>query len=137
MLTILRVIDQHRLSTFASSTVPIRQTIKIDAFKIIYVCVNVSYPLVTVTDNFFSAPMKALASEIVRKLGKRLAWLSIKVRELTGEADLFLPTLLTFYPRRYAIDEGRNCKHPNNCDNAREMGRCDKKANWRRGTSIG
>lgn len=31
-----------------------------------------------------SAPMKALAAEIVRKLGKRLAWLSIKVRELTG-----------------------------------------------------
>lgn len=28
--------------------------------------------------------MKALASEIVRKLGKRLAWLSIEVRELTG-----------------------------------------------------
>lgn len=29
--------------------------------------------------------MKALAAEIVRKLGKRLAWLSVKVRELTGE----------------------------------------------------
>jgi antiviral helicase SLH1 len=28
--------------------------------------------------------MKALASEIVRKLGKRLQWLSIQVRELTG-----------------------------------------------------
>jgi hypothetical protein len=28
--------------------------------------------------------MKALASEIVRKLGKRLQWLSIEVRELTG-----------------------------------------------------
>lgn len=32
-----------------------------------------------------SAPMKALASEITRKLGKRLKWLSIKVRELTGK----------------------------------------------------
>ena len=32
--------------------------------------------------------MKALASEIVRKLGKRLKWLSIHVRELTGG---FLP----------------------------------------------
>jgi hypothetical protein len=31
-----------------------------------------------------SAPMKALASEITRKLGKRLQWLSIRVRELTG-----------------------------------------------------
>ena len=28
--------------------------------------------------------MKALASEITRKLGRRLAWLRIKVRELTG-----------------------------------------------------
>ena len=28
--------------------------------------------------------MKALAAEIVRKLGKRLKWLSILVRELTG-----------------------------------------------------
>ena len=32
--------------------------------------------------------MKALAAEIVRKLGKRLAWLSIKVRELTGDMQL-------------------------------------------------
>lgn len=31
-----------------------------------------------------SAPMKALAAEIVRKLGGRLRWLNIKVRELTG-----------------------------------------------------
>lgn len=28
--------------------------------------------------------MKALAAEIVRKLGKRLQWLSIQVKELTG-----------------------------------------------------
>ena len=28
--------------------------------------------------------MKALASEITRKVGKRLAWLNIRVRELTG-----------------------------------------------------
>ncbi|KAG6817216.1 hypothetical protein H0H87_011574 [Tephrocybe sp. NHM501043] len=33
-----------------------------------------------------AAPMKALASEIVRKLGKRLSWLNIEVRELTGDA---------------------------------------------------
>ena len=36
-----------------------------------------------------SAPMKALASEIVRKLGKRLAWLSIEVRDLTGKNNQF------------------------------------------------
>lgn len=35
-------------------------------------------------DANYSAPMKALAAEIVRKLGKRLRWLSIEVRELTG-----------------------------------------------------
>lgn len=39
-----------------------------DQFKIVYV-----------------APMKALAAEIVEKLGKRLRWLGIEVRELTGE----------------------------------------------------
>ena len=32
--------------------------------------------------------MKALAAEIVRKLGKRLRWLSIRVRELTGDMQL-------------------------------------------------
>lgn len=32
--------------------------------------------------------MKALAAEIVRKLGKRLQWLSIKVRELTGDMQM-------------------------------------------------
>lgn len=32
--------------------------------------------------------MKALASEIVRKLGKRLKWLDIAVRELTGDMQL-------------------------------------------------
>jgi antiviral helicase SLH1 len=42
--------------------------IRMNEFKIIYV-----------------APMKALAAEIVRKFGKRLAYLGIKVRELTGE----------------------------------------------------
>jgi len=39
-----------------------------------------------------SAPMKALASEIVRKLGKRLKWLSIEVRELTGASPSIHPT---------------------------------------------
>lgn len=32
--------------------------------------------------------MKALAGEIVRKLGKRLQWLSIQVRELTGDMQM-------------------------------------------------
>ena len=42
-----------------------------DDFKIIYV-----------------APMKALAAEITEKLGRRLAWLGINVRELTGDMHL-------------------------------------------------
>ena len=36
----------------------------------------------------YRAPMKALASEIVRKLGRRLKWLGIQVRELTGDMQL-------------------------------------------------
>jgi antiviral helicase SLH1 len=32
--------------------------------------------------------MKALAAEIVRKLAKRLQWLAIRVRELTGDMQL-------------------------------------------------
>ncbi|OBZ76331.1 putative helicase mug81 [Grifola frondosa] len=68
MLAILRVLDQHRTSTVTGN---LAATILRDSFKIIYV-----------------APMKALASEIVRKLGKRLKWLSILVRELTGDMQL-------------------------------------------------
>jgi len=69
MLAVLRVLDQHRSTS--DTAVPLAGTIKRDDFKVIYV-----------------APMKALASEIVRKLGKRLQWLSIKVRELTGDMQL-------------------------------------------------
>ena len=36
----------------------------------------------------YVAPMKALAAEITRKMGKRLAWLGIKVRELTGDMQM-------------------------------------------------
>jgi len=36
----------------------------------------------------FRAPMKALASEIVRKFAKRLQWLAVRVRELTGDMQL-------------------------------------------------
>ncbi|KAF9469005.1 Sec63 Brl domain-containing protein [Collybia nuda] len=69
MLTILRVIAQHRSTTDPNA--PIHSTINRDSFKIIYV-----------------APMKALASEIVRKLSKRLQWLSIQVQELTGDMQM-------------------------------------------------
>ncbi|CAE6454479.1 unnamed protein product [Rhizoctonia solani] len=69
MLTILRVIDQHLSSK--DNPQQLASLIRRKDFKIIYV-----------------APMKALAAEIVRKLGKRLAWLDIKVRELTGDMQL-------------------------------------------------
>ncbi|KAF8558857.1 Sec63-domain-containing protein [Imleria badia] len=69
MLTILRILDQHRSIVARGS--PLRASINRDSFKIIYV-----------------APMKALASEIVQKLGRRLKWLSIQVRELTGDMQL-------------------------------------------------
>lgn len=36
----------------------------------------------------YVAPLKALAAEITEKLGSRLAWLGVKVRELTGDMQL-------------------------------------------------
>lgn len=68
-MSILRVIQHHVTSSFTTHSSGFN--INRDAFKIIYV-----------------APMKALAAEITRKFGKRLAWLSIKVRELTGDMQL-------------------------------------------------
>ncbi|KAI0265187.1 Sec63-domain-containing protein [Gloeopeniophorella convolvens] len=68
MLTILRVLEQHRSHVRGES---LRASIRRDDFKIIYV-----------------APMKALAAEIVRKFAKRLQWLDIRVRELTGDMQL-------------------------------------------------
>jgi hypothetical protein len=68
-MSIIRVLQHHVRST--PSTHPSGFDIDRDAFKVIYV-----------------APMKALAAEITRKFGKRLAWLGIKVRELTGDMQL-------------------------------------------------
>ncbi|KAK6170203.1 hypothetical protein SNE40_018654 [Patella caerulea] len=61
MLTILHEINQH-LS---------QGVIKKDEFKVVYI-----------------APMKALAAEMVRNFGGRLAPLGISVRELTGDMSL-------------------------------------------------
>ncbi|KAJ2920149.1 hypothetical protein MD484_g373, partial [Candolleomyces efflorescens] len=68
LLTILRVLDQYRTN---DPHIPLHEAINTSAFKIIYV-----------------APMKALASEITRKFSKRLRWLSIQVRELTGDMQM-------------------------------------------------
>ncbi|WWC91889.1 uncharacterized protein L201_006838 [Kwoniella dendrophila CBS 6074] len=69
IMSIIRVLSQHVIS--GPSTHPSGFNLNRDAFKIIYV-----------------APMKALAAEIVAKFGKRLAWLNVKVRELTGDMQM-------------------------------------------------
>ncbi|KAG0141983.1 hypothetical protein CROQUDRAFT_98108 [Cronartium quercuum f. sp. fusiforme G11] len=68
MLTILRAIKQYGGINFNNQNKigKIRKD-----FKMIYV-----------------APMKALAAEIVRKMGKRLKWLDFIVKELTGDMQL-------------------------------------------------
>lgn len=68
-MAILRVLSSYVRE--GPSTHPSGFSIDLNAFKIIYV-----------------APMKALAAEITRKFAKRLAWLAIKVRELTGDMQL-------------------------------------------------
>ena len=66
-MSIIRVLQSHLRNESSSTGFNIDR----DAFKVIYV-----------------APMKALAAEITRKFAKRLAWLHIKVRELTGDMQL-------------------------------------------------
>ncbi|CAO1621678.1 unnamed protein product [Sympodiomycopsis kandeliae] len=69
MLTVLRAISQYTANLHAQGGRG--YGIKLNDFKIIYV-----------------APMKALAAEIVRKFSKRLAYLGVKVRELTGDMQM-------------------------------------------------
>ncbi|RPB18975.1 activating signal cointegrator 1 complex subunit 3, partial [Terfezia boudieri ATCC MYA-4762] len=62
-----------------------------DDFKIVYV-----------------APMKALASEVVEKLGKRLDWLGIEVRELTGDthftkAEILRTQIIVTTPEKWDV----------------------------------
>ncbi|GAO50439.1 hypothetical protein G7K_4564-t1 [Saitoella complicata NRRL Y-17804] len=71
MLTVLQTIAHHSSPSPLEAPRAERYDIARDDFKIVYV-----------------APMKALAAEIVQKLGKRLAWLGIEVRELTGDMQL-------------------------------------------------
>lgn len=78
MLTVLRTIQLHALKTdnvdgerrvYSGERNP--YGIRYDDFKIVYV-----------------APMKALAAEIVGKFSKRLKYLGIMVRELTGDMQM-------------------------------------------------
>ncbi|KAK0627137.1 Sec63 Brl domain-containing protein [Immersiella caudata] len=71
MLTILHTVGQYLTPSPFEHTKATDFAVQAEEFKIVYV-----------------APMKALAAEITGKLGKRLAWLGIKVREYTGDMHL-------------------------------------------------
>ncbi|KAJ5219584.1 hypothetical protein N7468_008788 [Penicillium chermesinum] len=71
MLTILNAIGKNTVPNPLDEPDSEEYIVQVDDFKIVYV-----------------APMKALAAEVTEKLGKRLAWLGIKVRELTGDMQL-------------------------------------------------
>ncbi|RMZ83373.1 hypothetical protein DV737_g1644, partial [Chaetothyriales sp. CBS 132003] len=71
MLTILSTISKNIIPNPIDEPDATEFIVQADDFKIVYV-----------------APMKALAAEVTGKLGKRLAWLGIEVRELTGDMQL-------------------------------------------------
>ena len=71
ILTMLNAISHNVIPNPMKEQDATEFVVNIDEFKIVYV-----------------APMKALAAEITEKLGKRLAWLGIQVRELTGDMHL-------------------------------------------------
>ncbi|KAJ5798560.1 uncharacterized protein N7503_007856 [Penicillium pulvis] len=71
MLTVLNAVGKNTTPNPLEEPDATEFTVQVDDFKIVYV-----------------APMKALAAEVTEKLGKRLAWLGIKVRELTGDMQL-------------------------------------------------
>lgn len=71
MLTILNTVAKNITPNPLENPDARDFAVRTDDFKIVYV-----------------APMKALAAEITDKLGKRLAWLGIQVRELTGDMHL-------------------------------------------------
>jgi replicative superfamily II helicase len=71
MLTVLRCLSQHCYPSPRKGTTEIDFKIAKNDFKIVYV-----------------APMKALAAEVVEKMQKRLRFLGINVRELTGDMQL-------------------------------------------------
>ncbi len=71
MLAILNAIGHNISPNPVAEPDATEFVVNTEDFKIIYV-----------------APMKALAAEITQKLGKRLAWLGIQVREYTGDMHL-------------------------------------------------
>lgn len=77
LLTILHTIKQF-VSENSLDDDSVNVDIDYDEFKIVYV-----------------APLKALAAEIVEKFSKKLAWLGIQVRELTGDMQLTKNEIMT------------------------------------------
>ncbi|KAF1814790.1 Sec63-domain-containing protein [Eremomyces bilateralis CBS 781.70] len=71
VLTILNAISKHVAPLPSESHDVVDFTVAYNDFKVVYV-----------------APMKALAAEVTDKLGKRLAWLGVKARELTGDMQM-------------------------------------------------
>ena len=71
MLTILNTVAKNINPNLIDEPDATEFAVHTDDFKVVYV-----------------APMKALAAEVTEKLGKRLAWLGIQVRELTGDMQL-------------------------------------------------
>lgn len=71
MLAILNTIGSNIIPSPLDDPTAADFVVNSEDFKIVYV-----------------APMKALAAEITEKLGKRLAWLGIQVREFTGDMHL-------------------------------------------------
>ena len=71
LLTILNIVAKHLNPSPTEDSIGSEFVVDSGEFKIVYV-----------------APMKALAAEITQKLGQRLAWLGLQVRELTGDMQL-------------------------------------------------
>lgn len=71
MLTILHAIAKNTEPNPIDEPDAKDFVVRVNDFKIVYV-----------------APMKALAAEVTEKYGKKLAWLGVKVRELTGDMQL-------------------------------------------------
>ncbi|KAJ5101298.1 hypothetical protein NUU61_003520 [Penicillium alfredii] len=71
MLTVLNAVGKNTVPNPLEEPDATEFAVQVEDFKIVYV-----------------APMKALAAEVTEKLGKRLAWLGIQVRELTGDMQL-------------------------------------------------
>lgn len=77
LLTILHTINQFVTESVGEDG-DVNVDIDYDEFKIVYI-----------------APLKALAAEIVEKFSKKLQWLGIAVRELTGDMQLTKAEIMT------------------------------------------